>query len=493
MVTIASYVVSFFSHYIERVVRHNHKASLNNHATSGAAAVRLKIEITFSTSTRLQSSSSSTLYAAATTMSGTTSTGDDDVPVYLMPVAAICGMYALVNGLSILYTIYRNLTYKAATATAAQKLNAPTPFASRPFAIKLTSVIVAVLIYAYIVARVEEASIGVFDPFEILNVATNADTSEIKKAYRSLSLQHHPDKGGDAAVFNQISLAYKALSGATSRENWEKYGHPDGPQSQTLAFALPDWLLHPEGATAVVLVVLYIGMFISLIMYVIRFTTKTEKAAADAAFSMSVAGSDIEYIQENLKSDSTHEEILYIIATTPENVANTQKGLQLMESLKKERIATEQHEAMMAEKADSKKSETDALLNDSGGWADEDEDGESAEAAKKHEEAQKAREKLMKEAAGKKDKNKVVFEGMDEGAIGQEWVEKILTENKVWPPKFGRFASGEKGMEIPAVRRNFAWLVGRLNASQILNSHPDLGTSYILHKRQYHFESIHSC
>lgn len=402
---------------------------------------------------------------------------EDDVPVYLMPVAAVCGMYTLINGLSILLCIYRNLTYKPATATAAQKLNAPTSITSRPFVVKLVSVIVAVVIYAYVVARVEEASIGVFDPFEILNVSANADSSEIKKAYRSLSLQHHPDKGGDAAVFTQITLAYKALSDSASRENWEKYGHPDGPQSQTLAFALPDWLLHPEGTTAVVLVLLYIGMFISLIMYVIRFTTKTEKAAADADFSMSVAGSDIEYVQEKLKSDSTHEEILYIVASTPENVAFTQKGLQEIEFMKKERISTEEHEAKMAKKAGSKK-ETDALLDDSG-WADEDEDGESAEAAKKHEEAQKAREKLMKEAAGKKERNKVVFEGVDEGAIGQEWVEKILSENKVWPPKFGRLAQGEMGLDIPAVRRNFAWMAGRLNATQTLNSHPDLGTCVI--------------
>ena len=37
-----------------------------------------------------------------------------------------------------------------------------------------------------------------------------ASQREIKKAYRTLSLQHHPDKGGDEKTFMRISKAYAA-------------------------------------------------------------------------------------------------------------------------------------------------------------------------------------------------------------------------------------------------------------------------------------------
>lgn len=53
---------------------------------------------------------------------------------------------------------------------------------------------------------------------------------EIKKKYRELSKQHHPDKGGDPVVFDSIVKAYKALTDDESRENWRLYGNPDGPK-----------------------------------------------------------------------------------------------------------------------------------------------------------------------------------------------------------------------------------------------------------------------
>lgn len=39
----------------------------------------------------------------------------------------------------------------------------------------------------------------------------------------------HPDKGGDPVAFDKIAKAYQALTDEESRENWEKYGNPDGP------------------------------------------------------------------------------------------------------------------------------------------------------------------------------------------------------------------------------------------------------------------------
>lgn len=46
---------------------------------------------------------------------------------------------------------------------------------------------------------------------EILGLNSNATQDDIKKAYRKLSLKHHPDKGGDESLFKDISAAYNRL------------------------------------------------------------------------------------------------------------------------------------------------------------------------------------------------------------------------------------------------------------------------------------------
>lgn len=48
--------------------------------------------------------------------------------------------------------------------------------------------------------------------YEILSVGSEATLEEIKKAFRKLSLQHHPDKtNGDSEIFHQLNKAYKIL------------------------------------------------------------------------------------------------------------------------------------------------------------------------------------------------------------------------------------------------------------------------------------------
>ena len=50
------------------------------------------------------------------------------------------------------------------------------------------------------------------DYYQILGISPNSMGSDIKKAYRQLSLKHHPDKnGGDAALFKKINEAYQIL------------------------------------------------------------------------------------------------------------------------------------------------------------------------------------------------------------------------------------------------------------------------------------------
>jgi len=47
------------------------------------------------------------------------------------------------------------------------------------------------------------------NPYEILGIAEDADESTIKKAYRKLALEHHPNKGGDREKFELAEDAYK--------------------------------------------------------------------------------------------------------------------------------------------------------------------------------------------------------------------------------------------------------------------------------------------
>jgi len=62
------------------------------------------------------------------------------------------------------------------------------------------------------------------DPYEVLGVAKDASTDEVKKAFRKLSHQHHPDKGGDATKFQEINQAYQILSDPQKRAQYDQFG-----------------------------------------------------------------------------------------------------------------------------------------------------------------------------------------------------------------------------------------------------------------------------
>lgn len=59
------------------------------------------------------------------------------------------------------------------------------------------------------------------DHYNTLGVSKNATPDEIKKAYRKLASQHHPDKGGDTATFQKIQTAYDTLSDPTKKGQYD--------------------------------------------------------------------------------------------------------------------------------------------------------------------------------------------------------------------------------------------------------------------------------
>lgn len=118
----------------------------------------------------------------------------------------------------------------------------------------------AILFIAFRCATISHVQVG-YDPFEILGVSDDATETEIKKAYRKLSLLYHPDKEeGDPDKFVKISKAYAALTDDESRKNWELYGNPDGPGATSFGIALPSWIVEKENSAVV------LGIYILVFM-----------------------------------------------------------------------------------------------------------------------------------------------------------------------------------------------------------------------------------
>ena len=59
------------------------------------------------------------------------------------------------------------------------------------------------------------------DYYQVLGVSENATGDEIKKAFRKLSMKHHPDKGGSESKFKEINEAYQTLGDPEKREMYK--------------------------------------------------------------------------------------------------------------------------------------------------------------------------------------------------------------------------------------------------------------------------------
>jgi len=74
-----------------------------------------------------------------------------------------------------------------------------------------------------------ETTMAKRDYYEVLGLKRGADEAEIKKAYRKMAMQYHPDRnGGDKVAeerFKEATEAYEVLSDAEKRKVYDQFGH----------------------------------------------------------------------------------------------------------------------------------------------------------------------------------------------------------------------------------------------------------------------------
>lgn len=75
--------------------------------------------------------------------------------------------------------------------------------------------------------------------YDTLGVTETASDAEIKKAFRKLAAQHHPDKGGNQSKFQEINEAYDTLKSAEKRNEYDamrKYGTRNFGKGENFSF-----------------------------------------------------------------------------------------------------------------------------------------------------------------------------------------------------------------------------------------------------------------
>jgi DnaJ-class molecular chaperone len=83
--------------------------------------------------------------------------------------------------------------------------------------------------------------------YSVLGVNRGADTEEIRKAYKALAREHHPDKGGDPEKFKELSQAHEILSDDGKRRNYDITGSVSDQPQQHNPFGMPEAFSHMFG------------------------------------------------------------------------------------------------------------------------------------------------------------------------------------------------------------------------------------------------------
>ena len=164
--------------------------------------------------------------------------------------------------------------------------------------------------------KVQNNSWRGFDPYEILEISESASISDIKKSYKNLSLKYHPDKNPNDKIakekFMNINKAYRALTNEKAKENYKKYGNPDGPGILSYGFALPFFLF--EGKTGFyVLFIFSISMIIIFPILFLRWFKNSKKYNNDGLLT-----DNLPFYYEILNKDILITHLPFIIGMSKE-------------------------------------------------------------------------------------------------------------------------------------------------------------------------------
>jgi DnaJ-class molecular chaperone len=93
----------------------------------------------------------------------------------------------------------------------------------------------------------QRSQMNLYDELELYHTCSDED---IKRQYRSLAQQHHPDKGGDEERFKRIKLAYEVLSDPARRREYDETGkyHMDNSIRTQAMERLNNMISHFTGA-----------------------------------------------------------------------------------------------------------------------------------------------------------------------------------------------------------------------------------------------------
>ncbi|XP_028309792.1 dnaJ homolog subfamily C member 16-like [Gouania willdenowi] len=89
------------------------------------------------------------------------------------------------------------------------------------------------LLLSGLMAGPSQAGPEIMDPYKILGVTRSANQAEIKKVYKRLAKEWHPDKNknpGAEDMFIKITKSYEILSSEDKRANYDRYGQTDDTQ-----------------------------------------------------------------------------------------------------------------------------------------------------------------------------------------------------------------------------------------------------------------------